>query len=221
MREVEHRVPCQATVHAQCHEHISYALVGVGARLGSGVASAVKADVAVQEGEVIEAAGGLGSAAVRHLCKLEQPFAKLGFRERQRAVGVVRPAVDAQLQRITRPSGRGWRPKFQPMLLDLSRLQANKTMLRKPKLPGEKFLNSQRVAATRLLPAEQASLDGCHHLLLSPRRPARRARRGQLGDDRPSSRPFVTHRNAQKLAKSVSTSWSPSISLPMLVWVSV
>src|ERR1043166_7545773 len=77
-----------------------------------------------------------------------------------------------------------------PILLDARGAQAGEAVLVDRVLPGEEFLDRERVAAARFLEREQATADRGDDLGLAPDDPALGARCRQVGDrQRASIRP--------------------------------
>jgi len=69
-----------------------------------------------------------------------------------------------------------------PVLLDARGAQACKPMIADRGLPGEEFLNCQRVALARLLKAEKAAANCGHHFSFAPDHPATGVGGGQIGN---------------------------------------
>jgi hypothetical protein len=69
-----------------------------------------------------------------------------------------------------------------PILLDSRRAQACKAMLVDGKLPGEEFVNRQRVAAAGLLEGEQAAADRGNDFRFTANNPPFGTGRGQIRD---------------------------------------
>src|SRR5262245_61054978 len=68
------------------------------------------------------------------------------------------------------------------VLLDACGPQAGEPVLVDRILPGQEFLDRQRIAAARLLEREQPATDGGHHFGLASNDPALSARCRQIGD---------------------------------------
>ena len=69
-----------------------------------------------------------------------------------------------------------------PILLDARGTQAGETMAVDRILPGEKFLDRQRVTRARLFERQKAATNRGHHLRLATDDPAPRAGRRLIGD---------------------------------------
>src|SRR5262249_18849364 len=67
-----------------------------------------------------------------------------------------------------------------PILLDARGAQAGEPMLVDGELPGEEFLDRQRIAAAGLFERQQAAADRGHDLGLAPDDPALGSRGGQI-----------------------------------------
>src|SRR6266700_1322799 len=78
--------------------------------------------------------------------------------------------------------GRPRKELLLPILLDSRRAQAGEAVLVDGILPGQEFLDRQRIAAARFVEREQPAAHGSNHLGLAPDDPAFRARCRQIGD---------------------------------------
>src|SRR5579862_6210191 len=74
------------------------------------------------------------------------------------------------------------RERLFPVLLNARRTQTRKAMLVYRVLPGQEFLDGQRVAVARLFERKQAATDRCHDFRLAADYPAFGPRRGQVRD---------------------------------------
>src|SRR4029079_9261994 len=69
-----------------------------------------------------------------------------------------------------------------PILLDAGGPQACQAMLIDGKLPGQEFVDRQRIAAAGFLEGEQASADRCNDFGLAADDPPFGSRRGEVGN---------------------------------------
>jgi hypothetical protein len=74
------------------------------------------------------------------------------------------------------------RESLLPILLDPGGPQAGETMLIDGKLPGQEFVDGQRIAATGFLEGEQAAADRCNDFGLAADDPPFGAGRRQIGN---------------------------------------
>ena len=74
------------------------------------------------------------------------------------------------------------RERLLPILLDPGGPQAGQTMLIDGKLPGQEFVDRQRVTAAGFLEGEQATSDRCDDLGLAADDPPFGTGRGQIGN---------------------------------------
>jgi hypothetical protein len=74
------------------------------------------------------------------------------------------------------------RESLLPILLDPGGPQTGQTMLIDRKLPGQEFVDRQRITAAGFLEGEQATADCCNDLGFAADDPPFGARRGQVGN---------------------------------------
>jgi hypothetical protein len=74
------------------------------------------------------------------------------------------------------------RESLLPILLDAGGPQAGQTMLIDGKLPGQEFVDRQRIAAAGFLEGEQAAANRCNDFGLAADNPPFGAGRGQVGN---------------------------------------
>ena len=74
------------------------------------------------------------------------------------------------------------RESLLPILLDPGGPQAGQTMLIDGKLPGQEFVNRQRVTAACFLEGKQAAADGGNDFCLATDHPPFGSRRGQVSN---------------------------------------
>ena len=105
-----------------------------------------------------------------------------------------------------------------PILLDPGGPQAGQTMLIDGKLPGQEFVDGQRVTAAGLLKGEQAAADGSNNLSLTANDPPFGTGRGQVRDcKRAAVRPDdVFYPRAMGFCHGVLTNSQPLNSLYQL-----
>src|SRR5580700_6520648 len=97
-----------------------------------------------------------------------------------------RPSRPKSESRPRRPAARGLvRPikrALLAVLLDAGGAQASKAVLVDRILPGQEFLNRQRITAARLFERKQSAAHGRNHLRLAANDPTLGSRRGQIRD---------------------------------------